>query len=511
MDYSKFLSGTDIRGVAAEGVAGQPVDLTDEVCHHLANGFVLWLSQYLDKAPDTLTIAVGHDSRISANRISDAICKSFVRAGARVLHCGLSSTPAMFMITKSQFGGSNTADGAVQITASHHPFNRNGLKFFTADGGLNAPDVKCILTYAQSGEKPDKADSGEVIATPFMKKYAEILREKIKKDVNAARYDKPLEGFRIVVDAGNGAGGFYARDVLEPLGADTTGSLFLEPDGRFPNHIPNPEDKTAMSFICNATAGAHADLGVIFDTDVDRAGCVTVENGQAKELNRNRLVALASVLVSEDYPHCTVVTDSITSDGLRMFIEGPLKCDHHRFKRGYKNVINEAIRLNQEKKVAPLAIETSGHAAFMENFFLDDGAYLITKIISKMAVLRAQGQTLPGLLADLQEPAESEEIRFPILGEDWKKGGQRVLEALIDFTGEHPSWTPATDNFEGYRVNIPELDGWFLLRMSVHDPVMPLNLESNQPSGAKALAKALDGFFRKQLHLDLTAFDEFLK
>ena len=101
-----------------------------------------------------------------------------------------------------------------------------------------------------------------------MTQYAARLRRLICEGVQAKDYNRPLAGFRIVVDAGNGAGGFYARDVLEPLGADVSGSQFLEPDGRFPNHIPNPENPEAMASVCAATLKAGADLGVIFDTEM---------------------------------------------------------------------------------------------------------------------------------------------------------------------------------------------------------------------------------------------------
>ena len=124
--------------------------------------------------------------------------------------------------------------------------------------------------------------------------------------------------------------------------------------------MPNPENKEAMASVCEATFKAGADLGVIFDTDVDRAGCV---DSSGREINRNRLVALASAIVLEDNPGGTIVTDSITSSGLKTFIEKELGGVHHRFKRGYKNVINEALRLNAQGINCPLAIETSGHAA----------------------------------------------------------------------------------------------------------------------------------------------------
>ncbi|KOM58660.1 hypothetical protein LR48_Vigan11g169400 [Vigna angularis] len=110
----------------------------------------------------------------------------------------------------------------------------------------------------------------------------------------------------------------------------------------FPNHIPNPEDKTAMKAITQAVLDNKADLGIIFDTDVDRSAAVDFT---VREFNRNRLIALMAAIVLEEHPGTTIVTDSVTSDGLTTFIEKKLGGKHHRFKRGYKNVIDEAIRL----------------------------------------------------------------------------------------------------------------------------------------------------------------------
>ena len=130
-------------------------------------------------------------------------------------------------------------------------------------------------------------------------------------------------------------------------------------------------------------------MGVIFDTDVDRGGAVD-NRGEGDQ--PNRLVAVAAAIALEGNEG-TVVTDSITSSGLKLYIENTLGGKHHRFKRGYKNVINEALRLNQGGLTAR-GIETSGHAALRENYFLDDGAYLVTKIIIKMARLKRRGKTL---------------------------------------------------------------------------------------------------------------------
>lgn len=501
--WKQFKSGTDIRGVACDGVPGEEINLTDEVIEKIASAFVLWLSDTVKKDPSHLTIAVGHDSRISADRIQAAVTRALTAAGVSVLDCGLASTPSMFMTTVDL-----ACDGSVQITASHHPFNRNGLKFFTRNGGLDAPDIERILLSAQNGEQP-ASGKGEVKAVNYMEQYSAHLRELIKQGVRSADYDHPLKGFKIVVDAGNGAGGFYARDVLAPLGADTTGSQFLEPDGRFPNHIPNPENETAMKSVCAATIAAKADLGVIFDTDVDRGGAV---DAKGDEINRNRLVAIASAIALEGNPGGTVVTDSITSSGLHDYIEKTLGGKHRRFKRGYKNVINEAVRLNREGVNCPLAIETSGHAALRENYFLDDGAYLVTKIIIKAAQLRAQGKSLEDLLKPLAEPAEAKELRFPIREENFRDCGERIIRALESYAKKQAGWHIAPDNFEGIRISFDksEGDGWLLLRLSVHDPLMPLNIESDSKGGVKKIAKNLYAFLKTCEGLDISPIEKFL-
>lgn len=488
MELRKLKSGTDIRGEASPNPKGLPVTLTDEAIEAIAGAFLLWCESHLGRTAQGLRVALGRDSRISGPRILEALKRTLTRYGAVCLDCGLASTPSMFMAVQNL-----PCHCSVQITASHHPFFRNGLKFFTPHGGLDAPDIEEILTNAEKGLAPQKQCPGSWQEVDHMHTYAAALREQIKKGVNAQDYDHPLKGLHIVVDAGNGAGGFYAGQVLAPLGADTTGSQFLEPDGMFPNHIPNPEDKTAMASISRAVLAHHADLGVIFDTDVDRGAAV---DHTGRELSRNRLVALSAAIALEDAPGGTIVTDSITSDGLRAYIEETLGGRHHRFKRGYKNVINEAQRLNAQGIDCPLAIETSGHAAMRENYFLDDGAYLVTKIIIKMAALRKQGQDLDTLLAPLREPAEAEEARLPILAEDFRAAGQALIDALESYAKAN-AWQIAPDNHEGLRVSFPagEGDGWFLLRLSVHDPILPLNIESNSPGGTAKIKGKLKAFF----------------
>ncbi len=307
-----------------------------------------------------------------------------------------------------------------------------------------------------------------------------------------------------MVDAGSGAGGFYASKVLEPLGADTEGSVLLEPDGHFPGHIPNPELPEAMESIQKAVLDSHADFGIIFDTDVDRAGAVLSDG---RELNRNSLIAVLSAVLLRDYPGTTIVTDSITSTGLSDFIrqKGGV---HHRFKRGYRNVINEMIRLRKEGHNALLAMETSGHGALAENYFLDDGAYLMVRLLIELANARKEGRTLESLIADLKEPKEAKEFRFKILAEDFKTEGQKVLDDLEKAAETKENWFLVPNNYEGVRVNVGQ--GWFLLRLSLHDPILPLNVESDEEGGLRPIVEELYDFLKEYEALDLAPVKAFL-
>lgn len=497
-NYSKLRNESDVRGIAIEGVPGQDVNLTEDACCDIARGFALWLMKRSGKS--NLRVAVGRDSRLSGEKLLGWMAQSLAKEGIEVTDMGLTSTPAMFMTTKTE---GYMFDGAVMVTASHLPYNRNGYKFFTPDGGVEASDIKEMIAIAESDEHSGLAD-GRVIKGEFMSVYSKRLADMIRSQCGSER---PLEGLKIVVDAGNGAGGFYAEKVLLPLGADITGSRYLDPDGSFPNHIPNPENKEAMESITEAVKESGADLGIIFDTDVDRAGAVLSDGS---ELNRNRLIAMLSAMLLRDHPGTAIVTDSVTSSGLAQFIaeKGGV---HHRFKRGYRNVINESIRLNSEGVDSQLAIETSGHGAFKDNYFLDDGAYIVTRLIIELSRGKKMGYELSSLIDTLKEPVESREFRMNLLLEDFKPYGNRVIDELKAYAAEKQGWSLAESNFEGVRVNLDKDhgNGWFLLRLSLHEPLMPLNIESDEEGGVKKIAGELAGFVSAYDLLDTAKLVEF--
>lgn len=499
--FNTVQNGNDVRG-AAIATETEKLTLSAPLVTFIARAFTGYLAEKCGKTPESLRIGVGHDSRITAEEIKNACLTGL--SVSQVFDCGLITTPAMFQSTvlpDSDF------DGAIMITASHLPFNRNGMKFFTKDGAIAKNELSGILqtaaelanTYAQPDSetlfKENALPAGNIPAQNFDMRavYCNHMKTFICREVNAEDYDYPLKGLHIVEDAGNGAAGFFATDILEPLGADISGSVFLDPDGTFPNHVPNPENASAMEAARKATLDAKADLGVIFDCDGDR-GAVVFSDGA--EVNRNTLIALLGVIVSEQSPGSVIVTDSVTSDELAVFLTEELGLKHLRFKRGYKNVIDKGIELNTAGETCELAIETSGHGAFKENHFSDDGAYIAAKIICRMAKLQKEGRKIESLIEKLGQPAEAAEMRLNITETDFKTYGQQVLTDFKAFCEADPRFHIVSPNYEGIRVAFDdeEIKGWLLMRLSLHDPVIPINLESKAAGGVEIMKKRIAPF-----------------
>ena len=467
MELKNLKSGTDIRGTAIDTQA-EKADLTAKAVQRLAAAFAIFIKQ---KTKNTnIKIAVGHDSRLSAKEVSAAAIEGLMNVSSHVIFCSLSSTPAMFMTTVL-----SECDGAIMLTASHHPKNKNGMKFFSRDGGVSSSELLSIIDIAQALDFSTLPHTDSTFEEgDFLADYCAYMQAFFVDQLG----ERPLKGLKIAVDASNGSSGFFASRILAPLGADVSASQYLNPDGNFPFHPPNPEDKTAMQSIQTAVLNSKSDIGIIFDTDGDRSAIVLSDG---KQINKNRFIALMASIVLKDNPNATIVTDSTTSEGLKHFITEK-GGTHLRYKRGYQNVIAKAKQLCDQGINAPLAMETSGHGALKENFFLDDGAYMAAKIIVEYVKLRRQGKDIFDLIKDLKEPAEQTEFRLKLKGDNWKDVGEQVLNSLTLFSQNH---TIADDSYEGIRTYL--FDGWFMARMSVHDPVVAFNIESEKIGGVEKI------------------------
>lgn len=485
-------NGSDIRGIAID-TKEQVANLTVENVKQITRGILNWLlkDDKLQQKYDahTLKIGVGRDSRLSGEILSNALISEASQLGINVIDFGLATTPSMFMATQYE---EYLCDAGIMITASHLPYYFNGIKIFNAKTGAEKSDITYILNHTNPVFSNYK---GEIISLSILDTYSQDLVSKIQKNT---KMQLPLQNMKIILDAGNGAGGFFAEKVLQKLGADITGSQFLNPDGTFPNHIPNPDNKEAILSIKNAVLTQKADLGIIFDTDVDRSAVIT-SNGQV--LNRNNAIAILSYITLQEYPNTTIVTNSTTSDHLREFIKN-LGGQQYRYINGYRNIINKGIELNNNGIPCYLVSETSGHTAFKENYFLDDGAYAVAKILMLLPKLQLENKTLEDLVATLTQPKETLELRFNIKSNNYKEIGQNILNQLEI---SHISGLQLNeDNYEGVRFNLinPLPIGWFQLRMSLHEPLLVLQIELDENNRMHDVLTTLHEFFNSFDQID---------
>ncbi|PKI58103.1 hypothetical protein CRG98_021482 [Punica granatum] len=298
----------------------------------------------------------------------------------------------------------------------------------------------------------------------------------------------------------------------------------------FPNHIPNPEDWTAMSLTRAAVLENSAELGIVFDTDVDRSGVV---DRKGNPINGDRLIALMSAIVLKEHPGTTIVTDARTSMALTRFITD--RGGHHCLYRvGYRNVIDKGVQLNKEGIETHLMMETSGHGALRENYFLDDGAYMVVKIIIELVRMKLAGSKdgIGSLIEDLEEPLESVELRMNILGEPRhaKAKGTEAIETFRNYIeeGKLEGWEldacgdcwvsegclvdsndiPAAIDAHMYRAKVSDgvngQYGWVHLRQSIHNPNIAVNMQSTVSGGCLFMAQALRDKFLVPSGMDKT-------
>lgn len=502
MNLEALQNGSDIRGIAVTTEAGE-ANLTPEAVHEIGKGLVSWLRETDEETYQAgrLKVGIGHDSRLSGPALKEALVKTLIQQGVNVIDFGLATTPAMFMATQFE---AFSCDASVMLTASHLPFCFNGVKVFSRKGGAEKVDIRYILTHRGENEN---GRQGAVSEADLITPYAEDMVAKIRKGMKTTE-THPLAGMKIIVDAGNGAGGFFAEKVLAVLGADTTGSQFLEPDGNFPNHIPNPDNKEAMASIQGAVLREKADLGVIFDTDVDRSA-VVAKNGEV--INRNNLIAVLSSITLAEHPGTRIVTNSPTTNHLKKFIEskGGIQV---RYISGYRNVINKMIALNEAGLDCQLAIETSGHAAFKENYFLDDGAYVIAKILMLLPRLKAEGRSIDELISELKQPVETIEFRFKLSGSDFRPAGEKVIADLPGYLEGKAGFILDPENDEGVRFSVADEfgSGWFLLRMSLHEPLLVLQVENDIAGSNDKVLAVLEPFFASYERVSSANLKEYL-
>jgi len=254
------------------------VALTPFASYCFGVGFANWLLQKnisgVDGSGD-LTICIGRDPRVHGERLADSFARGAESvSGISVLYTGITNTPSMYEYVKS-----SKCEAAIQITASHLPKDKNGMKFFAKGvGGLSALDIDELIVLAQNEARgwydmgllpPSSGNSGVLCSklVDFLPYYKDTLTQAIIREVGDEN-DKPLAGLNIVVNPGKGSGYFF-NDILDELGANVESSIHCTPDGSFPQSfgVPNPEKKEMVDETRRVCEAANADIGVMFDTE----------------------------------------------------------------------------------------------------------------------------------------------------------------------------------------------------------------------------------------------------
>ena len=431
----------DIRGDADR-------DLPDAVVLAIGRGIGLLACQRtgIDAPARQPVLVVGRDARLSSLRIRDALVDGLRTVGVHVVDVGICATPMVYFAAHT-FG----VDGGVMVTGSHNPAPDNGLKVTLGGMSLHGEDIQSIKALAY--EIPTICDPGSLTDRDVHVPYVDWISENIGVLANRK--------LRVVVDAGNGPTGPVAPGLLRRLGCEVI-ELFCEPDGRFPNHHPDPTVAENLVDLQAAVALHGADLGVAYDGDGDRIGVVDERGGI---LWGDRLMVILSRALLRVVPGAAIVAE--------------VKCSQTLFDdiaaRGGRAVMSRVghslIKDRMRQEGAALAGEMSGHIFYKHRYFgYDDAMYTTCRLLE---ILAATDAPLSSLLADLPLMHATPELRLPCPDEAKFRVVERVTE---QFRSTHE-----VIDIDGVRVRFA--DGWGLVRASNTGPILVLRCEATTAAG----------------------------
>jgi len=402
-------------------------------------------------------IGVGRDVRLSSEEILSRLSRGMTDAGCDVLDIGLCDTPAVYFATAFY-----RLDGSVMITASHNPPQYNGMKVSRAGAvpvGFDTGLAELESTL-DAPEPPLVADGVGTMSCLDIR--ADYLR-------HLAAFRSDLAGHRVVIDCSNGMAGFYLRDALAPTGGDFR-FLFVEPDGRFPNHAPNPLVEENLDALKKAVTGQGAELGICFDGDADR---VMFVDEKGAFVSPDLIIGVLGEYYFSEHPERlagggTAVTYDVRSsravvEHLRALGAEPVIC-----KVGHSH----AKKLLRETR-GIMGGELAGHYYFRENYFCDSGMIAALIVLEVMA---RSGKPFSELVGGIRKYFFSGEINFTV-----PNGPEIVRKVRSDYAAG------TLTDIDGIRIDFP--DWWFNLRVSNTEPLLRLVVEA---SSADGLARRTD-------------------
>jgi phosphomannomutase/phosphoglucomutase len=434
----------DIRGVVDR-------DLTDEVVYLLAKGFGTYLRQNQLKK-----ISLGGDVRLSTERFRTILIKGLNQVGIDVIDIGIVPTPVQYFSMYNL-----DVEGGIMITGSHNPADYNGFKLSMNNAPIYGAEIQKIRELIESGQFFSGQGRYEKI------NLIPAYMDHIKKDIRITRK------LKVVLDSGNGAAALVAHRLFKELGVETI-DLFAVPDGRFPNHHPDPTVVEYIHDLIDAVKQNHADLGIGYDGDGDRLGVID-ENGRV--IWGDRLLIIFSRDIIRRQPGAKIIFEVKCSQALPEMIE----------KFGGQPVMwktgHSLLKKKMKETGAPLAGEMSGHIFFADRYYgYDDAIYASARLVE----LLAQGtQPLSALLADVPNYFSTPEIRVDTTSDEEKF---KIARLAKDYFSAHYDVVA----IDGVRILFG--DGWGLVRASNTQPVLVLRFEARS---AQRLAEIKNMVFAK--------------
>ncbi len=425
----------DIRGVVDK-------DLDEKVVENIGRAY----GTFIQKA-DGKEVVVGRDVRLSSEPYNRFLIKGIVETGCNVLDVGVVSTPILYfsIIRYKKSGG-------VMITGSHNPIDYNGFKLCHGISSIYGEQIQELRKIIE--ENTFLSGSGEVSTDNPTPDYMNEVLTRVK-------VEKPL---KVVVDAGNGTGGSIAPNLFRKLGCIVV-DLYCEPDGRFPNHLPDPTIPEFLTDLIERVRIEKADLGIGLDGDADRIGAI---DNQGNIVWGDKLLALYSREVLKKGEQ-KIIFDVKCSQGLIEDIES-----HGGIPVMWKTG-HSLIKKKMKDENAPLAGEMSGHMFFADNYYgYDDAIFAGARLLE---LLSKTDKSLNELVSEIPGYIATPEIRLSCSDES---KFQVVDEAKKYFSARYK-----TIDIDGVRILFP--DGWGLVRASNTQPVIVARFEAKTEEKLKEI------------------------
>jgi len=439
----------DIRGVVGK-------DFDDAFAFRLGQALVSYVrARGVSGRP---LVTVGQDARLSSPSIAKALSEGIASCGADVIRLGLVTTPISYF-SMFEYPG---AVAGVMVTGSHNPPDYNGFKVSFGKSTIFGEEIQELRRlYEKEG---------------FQNGHGSIRNHDIF-NTYIERYKKEFAGMPqvpVVLDCGNGAAGCIARRLYEESAGLKPKILFEEPDGRFPNHHPDPTVEKNLKDLVKAVKESGAVCGIGFDGDADRIGVV---DDQGRFILGDELMVVISRAILRDHPGAPIIGDVKCSDRLYDDIQKhggrPIM-----WKTGHSLIKN---KVKEEK--APFGGELSGHVFFADrNYGYDDALYAGLRLIE---ILGRTGKTIGELLAGLPSAYNTPEIRIDTTEEKKWRIVNRLKEIYSHDTDEY-----RVNMTDGVRISFKS--GWALARASNTQPVLVLRFEAESENELNKIRQRIE-------------------